>query len=176
MFKNHPLSLFNIFLMTIIAILFSFDAFSKVSNGELRQITKQFTNEHHPECKVLFKNSGSWTKVKGDLMVCSNRVISSFDKELNKLYKQVIERYEIFPKKKNRIKKVQRKWIKHRDKKCIYIDKLDDSGFMKPKCHAMHLALSTWYLKRLNSIQFDEQGLPTINNVIKEYSKRINNS
>ena len=56
--------------------------------------------------------------------------------------------------------------------KCIYIDKLDDTGFMKPRCHAMHLALSTWYLKRLNSIQFDEQGLPTINNVIKEYSQR----
>ena len=73
--------------MVIIAILFSFDAFSKVSNGELRQITKQFTNEHHPECKVLFRTSGSWTQVKGDVMVCSNRLISSFDKELNKLYK-----------------------------------------------------------------------------------------
>ena len=173
MSKNHP---FILFIMSITAVLFSFDAFSKVSNGELRQITKQFANEHHPECKVLFKTSGSWKKVKGDVMVCSNRLISSFDRELNKLYKQVMDRYEIFPKKQNRIKKVQRNWIKHRDNKCIYIDKLDNSGFMKPKCHAMHLALSTWYLKRLNSIQFDEQGLPTINNVIKEYSKRVNNS
>ena len=176
MFKNFSLSYFNFFAMVVIVLLFSFDAFSKVSNGELRKITKQFTNEHHPECKVLFRTSGSWTQVKGDVMVCSNRLISSFDKELNKLYKQVMERYEIFPKKKNRIKKVQREWMKYRDKNCIFIDKLDDSGFMKPKCHAMHLALSTWYLKRLNSIQFDEQGLPTINNVIKEYSKRVNNS
>ena len=89
---------------------------------------------------------------------------------------KVMDRYEIFPKKKNRIKKVQRNWIKQRNNKCIYIDKLDDTGFMKPKCHAMHLALSTWYLKRLNSIQFDEQGLPKINNVIKEYAQRVNNS
>ena len=74
------------------------------------------------------------------------------------------------------LQKVQRNWIKQRDNKCIYIDKSDDSGFMKPRCHAMHLALSTWYLKRLNSIQFDEQGLPTINNVIKEYSQRVKNS
>ena len=173
MSKNHP---FILFTMSIIAVLFSFESFSEVSKGELKQITKQFTNEHHPECKVLFKTTGSWKQVKGDVMVCSNRLISSFDKELNKLYKQVMERYEIFPKKKNRIKKVQRNWIKHRDNKCIYIDKLDDSGFMKPKCHAMHLALSTWYLKRLNSIQFDEHGLPTINNVIKEYSQRVKNS
>ena len=173
MSKNHP---FILFIMSIMAVLFSFDALSKVSNGELRQITKQFTNEHHPECKVLFKTQGSWTQVKGDVMVCSNRLISSFDRELNKLYKEVMERYEIFPKKKNRIKKAQRNWIKNRDNKCIYIDNLDDTGFMKPKCHAMHLALSTWYLKRLNSIQFDEQGLPTINNVIKEYSQRVKNS
>ena len=172
MSKNHP---FILFIMSIMAVLFSFEAFSKVSNGELRQITKQFTNEHHPECKVLFKTSGSWKQVKGDVMVCSNRLISSFDRELNKLYQQVMDRYEIFPKKKNRIKKVQRNWIKNRDNKCIYIDKLDDTGFMKPRCDAMHLALSTWYLKRLNSIQFDEQGLPTINNVIKEYSQRVNN-
>ena len=96
-----------------------------MSKGELRQITQQFTNEHHPECKVLFKTSGSWKQVKGDVMVCSNRLISSFDRELNKLYQQVMDRYEIFPKKKNRIKKVQRNWIKNRDKKCIYIDKLD---------------------------------------------------
>ena len=173
MSKNHP---FILFIMSIIVVLFSFEAFSKVSKGELRQITKQFTNEHHPECKVLFKTSGSWNQVKGDVMVCSNRLISSFDRELNKLYRQVMDRYEIFPKKKNRIKKVQRNWIKQRDNKCIYIDKSDDSGFMKPRCHAMHLALSTWYLKRLNSIQFDEQGLPTINNVIKEYSQRVKNS
>ena len=173
MSKNHP---FILLIMSIMAVLFSFEAFSKVSNGELRQITKQFANEHHPECKVLFKTSGSWKQVKGDVMVCSNRLISSFDRELNKLYQQVMNRYEIFPKKKNRIKKVQRNWIKNRDNKCIYIDKLDDSGFMKPRCHAMHLALSTWYLKRLNSIQFDEQGLPTINKVIKEYSQRVNNS
>jgi uncharacterized protein YecT (DUF1311 family) len=173
MSKNQP---FILLIMSIMAVLFSFEAFSKVSNGELRQITKQFTNEHHPECKVLFRTSGSWTQVKGDVMVCSNRLISSFDRELNKLYKQVMDRYEIFPKKQNRIKKVQRNWIKHRDNKCIYIDKLDNSGFMKPKCHAMHLALSTWYLKRLNSIQFDEQGLPKINNVIKEYYQRLNNS
>ena len=173
MSKNHP---FILFIMSIIVVLFSFEAFSKVSNGELKQITKQFTNEHHPECKVLFKTSDSWTQVKGDVMVCSNRLISSFDRELNRLYKQVMDRYEIFPKKQNRIKKVQRNWIKHRNKKCIYIDKLDNSGFMKPQCHAMHLALSTWYLKRLNSIQFDEQGLPTINNVIKEYSQRVKKS
>ena len=173
MSKNHP---FILFIMSIIVALFSFEAFSKVSNGELKQITKQFTNEHHPECKVLFKTSGSWKQVKGDVMVCSNRLISSFDRELNKLYQQVMDRYEFFPKKKNRIKKVQRNWIKNRDNKCIYIDKLDDTGFMKPRCHAMHLALSTWYLKRLNSIQFDEQGLPTINNVIKEYSQRVKNS
>ena len=101
MFKNFSLSYFNFFAMVIIAILFSFDAFSKVSNGELRQITKQFTNNHHPECNVLFRTSGTWTQVKGDVMVCSNRLISSFDKELNKLYKQVMERYEIFPKKYN---------------------------------------------------------------------------
>ena len=173
MSKNHP---FILLIMSIMAVLFSFEAFSKVSNGELRQITKQFTNKHHPECKVLFRTSGSWTQVKGDVMVCSNRLISSFDRELNKLYQQVMNRYKIFPKKKNRIKKVQRNWIKTRDNKCIYIDKLDDTGFMKPRCHAMHLALSTWYLKRLNSIQFDEQGLPTINNVIKEYSQQVKNS
>ena len=173
MSRNQP---FILFTMSIIAVFFSFKAFSEVSNGELRQITKQFTNEHHPECKVLFKTSGSWKQVKGDVMVCSNRLISSFDRELNKLYQQVMDRYEIFPKKKNRIKKVQRNWIKNRDNKCIYIDKLDDTGFIKPRCHAMHLALSTWYLKRLNSIQFDEQGLPTINNVIKEYAQRVNNS
>ena len=51
MSKNHP---FILFIMSIIVVLFSFEAFSKVSKGELRQITKQFTNEHHPECKVLY--------------------------------------------------------------------------------------------------------------------------
>ena len=80
MSRNQP---FILFTMSIIAVFFSFKAFSEVSKGELRQITKQFTNEHHPECKVLFKTSGSWKQVKGDVMVCSNRLISSFNKKLN---------------------------------------------------------------------------------------------
>lgn len=46
MSKNHP---FILFTMSIIAVLFSFESFSEVSKGELKQITKQFTNEHHPE-------------------------------------------------------------------------------------------------------------------------------
>ena len=178
MFKNYPLSLFNLFLMTIIALLFSFDVFSKVSDGELRQINKRFINTHHPECNLLWKK-GSFSKFKnsvGDMMVCSTRVVSSMDNNLNKIYKKVMKRYEHFPKKKNRIRNAQRKWIKYRDKKCTFVDNVDESGFGIPSCHAQQIALSIWYLKRLNSIQFDRQGFPLINSVIKEYSQRLTNS
>ena len=178
MFKNFSLSYFNFIAMVIIAILFSFDAFSKVSDGELRQINKRFINTHHPECNLLWKK-GSFSKFKnsvGDMMVCSTRVVSSMDSNLNKIYKKVMKRYEHFPKKKNRIKNAQRKWIKYRDKKCTFVDNVDESGFANPSCHAKQIALSIWYLKRLNSIQFDRQGFPLINSVIKEYSQRLTNS
>ncbi len=42
MFKNFSLSYLNLFAMIVIAILFSFDAFSKISEGESLQINKLY--------------------------------------------------------------------------------------------------------------------------------------
>ena len=42
MFKNFSLSYLNLFAMIVIAILFSFDAFSKISEGELLRINKLY--------------------------------------------------------------------------------------------------------------------------------------
>ena len=42
MFKNFSISYLNLFAMIVIAILFSFDAFSKISEGEFLQINKVY--------------------------------------------------------------------------------------------------------------------------------------
>ena len=84
-----------------------------------------------------------------------------------------MERYSVFPKQKKRIRKVQRDWIKYRDEECVFED-FDGSGIVKTRCTAEATALSIWYLKRLNSIQFDEKGIPQIKKVLKEYKREVN--
>jgi uncharacterized protein YecT (DUF1311 family) len=84
-----------------------------------------------------------------------------------------MERYSVFPKQKKRIRKVQRNWIKYRDKECVFED-FDSSQIVKTRCTAEVTALSIWYLKRLNSIQFDDKGIPQIKKVLKEYKREVN--
>tara|TARA_X000000368_G_C22575112_1_gene512470 strand:- start:283 stop:579 length:297 start_codon:yes stop_codon:yes gene_type:complete len=95
------------------------------------------------------------------------------DKELNRVYQEVMKRYSAFPKQKNRIRKVQREWIKYRDEECIFED-FDGGWINKTGCQLYNTSLSIWYLKRLNSIQFDEKGIPQIKKVLKEYKRKVN--
>ena len=74
---------------------------------------------------------------------------------------------------KKRIRKAQRDWIKYRDEECMFED-FDSGWISKTGCQLYNTSLSIWYLKRLNSIQFDEKGIPQIKNVLKEYSRKVN--
>ena len=50
-----------------------------------------------------------------------------------------------------------------------------DGGWInKTSCQLHNTSLSIWYLKRLNSIQFDEKGIPQIKKVLKEYKREVN--
>ena len=157
--------------LLIFSLFFSFQSNAEVSDGELRRMMMDMTNESHPECNVMFKR-GSALKT-GDRVVCSGRINVSMDAELNRIYKDVMERYSVFPKQKKRIRNTQREWIKYRDEECVFED-FDGSGIVKTDCTAEVIALSIWYLKRLNSIQFDEKGIPQIKKVLKEYSITVN--
>ena len=95
------------------------------------------------------------------------------DKELNRVYQEVMERYAVFPKQKKRIRNVQRDWIKYRDEECMFED-FDSGWISKTGCQLYNTSLSIWYLKRLNSIQFDEKGIPQIKKVLKEYKREVN--
>ena len=157
--------------LLIFSLFFSYQTNAKVSDGELTRMMMDMTNEKHPECNVMFKR-GAAPKT-GDGVVCSDRINVSMDGELNRIYKDVMERYSVFPKQKKGIRKVQRDWIKYRDEECVFED-FDGSGLIKTNCTAEAIALSIWYLKRLNSIQFDEKGIPQIKKVLKEYKREVN--
>ena len=66
---------------------------------------------------------------------------SNSDEELNRIYKDVMERYSVFPKQKKRIRNTQREWIKYRDEECVFED-FDGSGLVKTNCTAEAIALS----------------------------------
>ena len=157
--------------LLIFSLFFSFQSNAEVSDGELRRMMMDMTNEKHPECNVMFKR-GSALKT-GDRVVCSPRINTLMDSELNRIYQEVMERYSVFPKQKKRIRNTQREWIKYRDEECVFED-FDGSGLIKTNCTAVAIALSIWYLKRLNSIQFDEKGIPEIKKVLKEYKREVN--
>ena len=149
--------------LLIFSLFFSYQTNAKVSDGELTRMIMDMTSAKHPECNVMWDRKVNH-KI-GDGIVCSDRVSYSLDKELNRIYKDVMERYSVFPKQKKRIRKVQRDWIKYRDEECVFED-FDGSGIVKTDCTAEAIALSIWYLKRLNSIQFDEKGIPQIKKVL----------
>ena len=157
--------------LLIFSLFFSFQTNAEVSDGELRRMIMDITNAKHPECNVMFKR-GSPLKT-GDRVVCSPRINTLMDSELNRIYQEVMERYSVFPKQKKRIRNTQREWIKYRDEECVFED-FDGSGIVKTDCTAEAIALSIWYLKRLNSIQFDEKGIPQIKKVLKEYKREVN--
>ena len=141
-----------------------------VSDGEIKRMIIDITQEKHPECNKLFKRSAY--KV-GDRIICSDRISYSLDKELNKIYKDVMERYSVFPKQKKRIRNVQRDWIKYRNEECVFED-FDGSMISETSCKMDAIAMSIWYLNRLNSIQFDEKGISQIKEVLKEYKRKVN--
>ena len=157
--------------LLIFSLFFSYQSNAKVSDGEITRMVMDMTNEKHPECNVMFKR-GVAPKT-GDGVVCAHRINVSMDSELNRIYKDVMERYAVFPKQKKRIRNAQRDWIKYRDEECVFED-FDSSQIVKTRCTAEATALSIWYLKRLNSIQFDEKGIPQIKKVLKEYSRKVN--
>ena len=157
--------------LLIFSLFFSYQSNAKVSDGELKRMAMDMTNEKHPECNVMWDRKVNH-KI-GDGIVCQQRIGHSMDVELNKIYKDVMERYSVFPKQKKRIRNVQRDWIKYRDEECVFED-FDGSGIIKTRCTVEATALSIWYLKRLNSIQFDEKGIPQIKKVLKEYSRTVN--
>ena len=84
--------------LLIFSLFFSFQSNAEVSDGELRRMMMDMTNEKHPECNVMFKR-GSALKT-GDRVVCSGRINVSMDAELNRIYKDVMERYAVFQSKK----------------------------------------------------------------------------
>ena len=157
--------------LLIFFLFFSFQSNAEVSDGELRRMMMDMTNEKHPECNVMFKR-GVAPKT-GDGVVCAHRINVSMDSELNRIYKDVMERYAVFPKQKKRIRNVQRDWIKYRDEECMFED-FDSGWISKTGCQLYNTSLSIWYLKRLNSIQFDEKGIPQIKKVLKEYKREVN--
>ena len=156
--------------LLIFSLFFSFQTNAGVSDGEIKRMIIDITQEKHPECNKLFKRSNY--KV-GDRISCSDRISYSLDKELNKIYKDVMERYSVFPKQKKRIRNVQRDWIKYRNEECIFED-FDGSTISKASCKMDAIAMSIWYLNRLNSIQFDKKGIPQIKKVLKEYKRKVN--
>ena len=163
-------SIYSLALL-IFSLFFSFQTNAEVSDGELRRMVMNMTNEKHPECNSMFIRGSAWKT--GDRVVCFPRINVSMDAELNRIYKDVMERYSVFPKQKKRIRNTQRDWIKYRDEECVFED-FDGSGIVKTYCTAEAIALSIWYLKRLNSIQFDEKGIPQIKKVLKEYKREVN--
>ena len=157
--------------LLIFSLFFSYQTNAEVSDGELTRMMMDMTNEKHPECNIMFQRSSAWKT--GDRIVCPHRINVSMDAELNRIYKDVMERYSVFPKQKKRIRNAQRDWIKYRDEECVFED-FDGSTITKTGCKIETIALSIWYLKRLNSIQFDEKGIPQIKKVLKEYSRTVN--
>ena len=59
------------------------------------------------------------------------------------------------------IRDVQRKWIKYRDKECLYVDSTDGIT-SDTECVIESIGLSIHYLTRLKQIQFDKKGLQEI--------------
>ena len=156
--------------LLIFSLFFSFQTNAGVSDGEIKRMIMDITQDKHPECYKLFKRR---TNKIGDTIVCSDRISYSLDNKLNKIYKDVMERYSVFPKQKKRIRNVQRDWIKYRNEECIFED-FDSSMISETSCKMDAIAISIWYLKRLNSIQFDEKGIPEIKKVLKEYKRKVN--
>ena len=155
--------------LLIFSLFFSFQSNAKVSDGELKRMAMDMAKESHPECDIIFKRTNA---LPSDDSICMTRLNFSMDKELNRIYQEVMERYSVFPKQKKRIRNTQREWIKYRDEECVFED-FDGSGIVKTDCTAEVIALSIWYLKRLNSIQFDEKGIPQIKKVLKEYKREV---
>ena len=156
--------------LLIFSLFFSLQTNAKVSDGELKRMAMEMVKESHPECDIIFKRTNA---LPSDDSICMTRLNFSMDKELNRIYQEVMERYSVFPKQKNRIRKVQREWIKYRDEECIFED-FDGGWINKTGCQLYNTSLSIWYLKRLNSIQFDEKGIPQIKKVLKEYKRKVN--
>ena len=166
------INFYLIYFLTLIAfsIFISFQTNAKVFDGELKRMAMDLAKQSHPECNVLFKRGNA---LPSDESICMNRLNFSMDKELNRVYQEVMERYSVFPKQKKRIRTAQRDWIKYRDEECMFED-FDSSWISKTGCLLYNTSLSIWYLKRLKSIQFDEKGIPEIKKVLKEYSRTVN--
>ena len=136
------------------------------AKGEIRALIKDIVYDAYPQCVVNKRQT------EGDDMWCYNRFSVHLDDELNAIYKDVIAKFRLFDVKQSMIRDVQRKWIKYRDKECLYVDTTDGIISDTP-CVMESIGLSIHYLTRLKQIQFDKDGLQEIDRVIAEYDAAV---
>ena len=136
------------------------------AKGEIRVLIKDIVYEAYPQCVVNKRQT------EGDDMWCYNRFSVHLDEELNAIYKDVMAKFRLFDVKQGMIHDVQRKWIKYRDKECLYVDSTDGIISDTP-CVMESIGLSIHYLTRLKQIQFDKDGLQEIDRVIAEYDAAV---
>ena len=89
--------------LLIFSLFFSYQSNAKVSDGELKRMAMDMAKESHPECNIIFKRGNA---LPSDESICMTRLNFSMDKELNRVYQEVMERYDVFPKQKKRIRNV----------------------------------------------------------------------
>jgi uncharacterized protein YecT (DUF1311 family) len=141
-------------------------AFAEPTKGELKSMMNERLYAAYPNC--IRDNRISM----GDNMWCTDRALVLMDDDLNKVYKDVMQKFKLLDNKRSMIRKVQRRWIKFRDDECLYRDSTDGM-FSSSKCVLDSIALSIHYLTRLKQIQFDADGLKAIDAVIDEYASAV---
>ena len=156
-------------VMAYVTLLISANnAFAVPTKGELRSIVIEKTQTSLPNCSRELQRLGT----VGDYSWCKTNIQVIMDNEMNQIYKRVLRKFRFFDNKRHQIRKVQRQWMRHRNSECFYTDTTD--GILADvRCKLDKIALSIHYLKRLEQIQFDPDGLKEIDRVIVEYRKQV---
>ena len=119
--------------------------FGQVKEFQVRNLENSIVKKEIPNCLNV--------KTFYDKVYCSGKVYSVLDDALNGVYKEA--RKKLTKAQKNRLKKVQRKWIRKRDDKCASVK--NNSIILNLTCAKRETVESLIYLNQIekNPKDFD---------------------
>ncbi len=124
--------------ITLVLLALSLVANASIRESELREVQKAIVSKNIPNCVD--------PKSFYDKVYCAGKVYAVLDDNLNQIYKNL--RKKLNKDQKNRLKKVQRFWIKDRDDKCASVN---SSGItLNLTCASTKTLESIIYLDQMN--------------------------
>ena len=134
-------------LITSLVLLFTASSLmAEVKEFQLRELERSIVKKEIPNCLNVTRYY--------DVVYCSGKVYSILDDTLNTTYTQV--RKKLNKEQKNRLKKVQVKWIHHRDDTCATVK--NNSVILNLSCAKRQTVESLVYLLAIdkNPQDFDK--------------------